>query len=511
MEKKKGFGVIGLTFRLFSLFIVLALCLCLTGCGKQFARIEENQQALQSMIKDNTEYITELSLNMQHSRDVLEAQIEMVRNETLTVGTNVNAVGDQQQQLYEKTQDINRLTTEQTIAVIEENIAVLKAEMEEMQNGIIQVASNVSAVSHEQARLYETIEARNQELNQKITVINERQSVLQAGIENAMNETVKVASDIATLGEEQQNLHITTQENIQQVANDVVVMQNKQNMLQAGIENAVNETVKVASDLAALDDKQQNLHITTQKNIQQVAKDVVVIQNSQTRLQAGIQEVQKSTDEVEVALANADQKQMELREIAHNNNLLLNETIETARQNQEQLQAKIANLQIEASQTAANISVVNNEQKSLQEIVQNNNQQLIDKVVEVQQNQQQWQEAFHQIQERIQEVTSNIGVLDNNLSQLHNVLQNNIGDIQAALNVTNQEQQEFQEKMQSELFALADTVGVIKQSQADLQKQIEEVRFSAEGINTYVPTVFKELREDIANNINKEDDEIITD
>ena len=458
MKKENGFNVIGLTFRFFTLFGLLGLCLCLTGCGKQFARIEENQQALQSMIKDNTEYITELSLNMQHNRDLLQAQIETVRNETLTVGTNVSAVGDQQQQLYEKTQNNNRLTTEKTITVIEENMVSLKAEMEEMQNGIIQVSANLSAVSQEQARLYETIEVQNQQLNQKIAVINDQQS-----------------------------------------------------NLQAGIENAANETVKVAADLAALDDKQKNLHITTQENIQQVAKDVIVMQNNQTKLQAGIQKVQDRTNEVAVTLENADQKQMELSEVVHNNNLLLNETIEAAKQNQEQLQAGIANLQIETNQAAANISVVNDEQKNLKEIVQNNNQQLIDKVVEVQQNQQQWQQTFNQIQERIQEVTANISVLENNLSELQNVLKNNIGELQIALNTTNQEQQQFQEKVQSEFLNLADTVSVIKQSQADLQKQIEEIRFSTEGINTYVPTVFRELREDIANNSNKEENKILAD
>ena len=455
MKKKKYFNVIGLTFRFFTLFVLLGMFLCLTGCGKQFARIEENQQALQSMVKENTEWIAALSTNMRHNRGALEAQIETLRNETLT---NVNAVGDQQKQLYEKTQNNNQLTTEKTIAVIEENIAVLKTEMEEMQSGIVQVAANLSAVSQEQARLYETIEVQNQQLNQKITIINDQQSNLQSGIENAVNETVKVSADVADLG-----------------------------------------------------DKQQNLHIATQKNIQQVAQDVVVMQNNQTKLQAGIQKVQKSTNEVEVALANADQKQTELREIVHNNNLLLNETIEAEKQNQEQLQARIANLHIETSQAVANISVVNDEQKNLQEIVQNNNQQLIDKVVEVQQNQQQWQETFSQIQERIQEVTANIGVLENNLSEFHNVLQNNIGELQVALNATNQEQQQFQEKIQTELFALNDTVGIIKQNQADLQKQIEEVRFSTEGINTYVPTVFKELREDIANNISKENNKIIAD
>ena len=458
MKKENGFNVIGLTFRFFTLFGLLGLCLCLTGCGKQFARIEENQQALQSMIKDNTEYITELSLNMQHNRDLLQAQIETVRNETLTVGTNVSAVGDQQQQLYEKTQNNNRLTTEKTITVIEENMVSLKAEMEEMQNGIIQVSANLSAVSQEQARLYETIEVQNQQLNQKIAVINDQQS-----------------------------------------------------NLQAGIENAANETVKVAADLAALDDKQKNLHITTQENIQQVAKDVIVMQNNQTKLQAGIQKVQDRTNEVAVTLENADQKQMELSEVVHNNNLLLNETIEAAKQNQGQLQAGIANLQIETNQAAANISVVNDEQKNLKEIVQNNNQQLIDKVVEVQQNQQQWQQTFNQIQERIQEVTANISVLENNLSELQNVLKNNIGELQIALNTTNQEQQQFQEKVQSEFLNLADTVSVIKQSQADLQKQIEEIRFSTEGINTYVPTVFRELREDIANNSNKEENKILAD
>jgi len=508
MEEKKEFSVIGLTLRLFLMFGLLGLCLCLTGCGKQFARIEENQQALQSMVKENSEWLAALSTNIRHNRGELQAQIETLSNETIT---NVNAVGDQQQQLFEQTQNNNRLTTEKTIAVIEENIAVLKAEMGEMQNGIIQVASNLSAVSQAQARLYETIEVKNEQLNQQFAAINEQQSDLQAGIENAVNETVKVAADIAAIDDKQQSLHITTHEKIQQLEKNVDVIENNQTKLQAGIENAVNETVKVAADILALDEKQQNLHMTTQKNIQQVAKDAIVIENNQTKLQADIQKVQKSTNEVSVALADTDQKHIELREIVHNNNLLLNETIDTTIQNQEQLQAKISDLRIEANQTAENISTVNNEQKNLQEIVQNNNQQLIDKVVEVQQDQQQWQETFNQIQERIQEVTANVGSLENNLSELHNVLQNNISELQAALNVTNQEQQQFQEKVQSELFALADTVGVIKQSQADLQKQIEEVRFSAEGINTYVPTVFKELREDIANNINRENNKIIAD
>ena len=134
---------------------------------------------------------------------------------------------------------------------------------------------------------------------------------------------------------------------------------------------------------------------------------------------------------------------------------------------------------------------------NLQEVVENYNQQLTDRVVVVEQSQQDWQATLNQMQESIREAAGNINTFEQNLSKLHEIFQSNMNELVSAANKNNQGQKEFQEKIKNDLLALTDSVSMIKQNQSQLQQKIADVKSNTDSIAVEFPAALEQLRKDI--------------
>ena len=68
------------------------------------------------------------------------------------------------------------------------------------------------------------------------------------------------------------------------------------------------------------------------------------------------------------------------------------------------------------------------------------------------------------------------------------------------MNTSDKEQLKFREKIQQNLLAVDSSIKVIKQTQEQLQNQIENVRSTAETMSTELPAAIEQLREEVKHN-----------
>lgn len=132
--------------------------------------------------------------------------------------------------------------------------------------------------------------------------------------------------------------------------------------------------------------------------------------------------------------------------------------------------------------------------------MQNNRQQLTNKVAVIEQSQQERQDTIEAMQENTQKVAARISTLGENLLKFQEILQNNIRELVGIIDVSGQEQLKFQEKIQRDLRALDDSVSAIKQSQNKLQRQIEDVQNRAEIMSSDVPAAIEQLEDELTRN-----------
>ena len=264
-------------------------------------------------------------------------------------------------------------------------------------------------------------------------------------------------------------------------------------------------------EMAKVQEKQLELQAMVETNTGQIAALVKRIEQNQQQLSAGLEEVQNDIRNVAVNTAAVSEEQARLQKTMQNSNRQTTNKITQLEQNRNELQAGIEevrdNTQNVAADMAADITNVKDEQARLYETVQSNSRQFTNNLSVIEQNQQQWQGKVEELQQNVQEVTTQVSTIGNDLLKLQEVLQSNIRELAGMMDLSSKEQLKFQEKIQSDLLAFNNSISAIKQSQEQLQNQIEVVRSSAEIMSSELPAAIEQLREEIARNSSMETEE----
>jgi len=232
------------------------------------------------------------------------------------------------------------------------------------------------------------------------------------------------------------------------------------------------------------------------------------IEKNQHELQAGIEQVQNNIRNVAANTEAVSKKQARLQETVQNSDRQTTDKIALLEQNQHELQTGIEDVRNNsknvAADMAADITVVKDEQTRLYETVQSNSSDFTNNVAVIEQNQQQWQGKVEELRQNFQVVTTRISTLADDLLKLQEVLQSNIRELVSAMDLSDQEQLRFQDKIQKDLLAFDNSMSAVKLSQEKLQSQIEDVRNSAEIMSNELPAAIEQLREEIERNSSME-------
>jgi len=231
--------------------------------------------------------------------------------------------------------------------------------------------------------------------------------------------------EMARIENKQLDLQAIAETNAQQIAALGARIEKNQQELQAGIGQAQNDIRNVAADTAAVSEEQARLQKTVQNSDRQTTDKIVLLEQNQTELQAGIEEVRDNSKNV-------------------------------------------------AADMAADITVVKDEQTRLYATVQSNNSDFTNSVAVLEQNQQQSQGKVEELQQNYQVVTTRITTLADDLFKLQEVLQSNIRELVSVMDLSDREQLKFQEKIQKDLLAFDNSISAVKLSYEKLQSQIDD-------------------------------------
>jgi chromosome segregation ATPase len=257
-------------------------------------------------------------------------------------------------------------------------------------------------------------------------------------------------------------------------------------------------------EMAKIEEQQLGLQAMVEANTQQIADIGARIEKNQRELKAELEEAQNNIRNVAADTAAVSQEQVKLQKTVQNNYRQTTDKITLLEGNQGELRAGIEkvrdNAQNVAADMAADITTVKGEQATLSETVQSNSSRFTNNIAVIEQNQQQWQGKVEELQQNFQEITSKISTLNKDLVKLQEVFQNNIRDLVSTMDLSSKEQLKFQEKIQKNLLAFDNSIRAVKQSQEELQKQVNNVQRSAEAMSNELPAAIEQLREEISRN-----------
>lgn len=257
-------------------------------------------------------------------------------------------------------------------------------------------------------------------------------------------------------------------------------------------------------EMAKMEAKQLKLQSDANTNAGQIAALSEKVEQNQQELSAGLDEVRIEIRNVVANAAEVSKKQAKLLEEIQKGNRQTANQVAQLEQNQNELQTGIEdvkdNTRNVASDMAADITNIKDEQARLYETMQSNDQKFTNDVAVIEQNHQQWQGKVEELQQNFQEVTTRLSTLGDDLLKLQGILQDNVREMTNMMELSGKEQTKYQETIRNNLLVLDKSISAIKQNQQQLQSQIVAVRNSAEIMSNELPAAIEQLREEMEQN-----------
>lgn len=307
--------------------------------------------------------------------------------------------------------------------------------------------------------------------------------------------------EMAKMEDRQLRLEAMVEANTQQIAAMAASVEQNQEELQVSIEAVKDNLRQVAANFVTIAEEQTRLHKAQQSSTQQATTRMAVIERDQRGLQAGIEQAQNDGQNTAAELAALTDAHAKLCQVVDGENRRLTGRVVVLEQNQHELQAGIEDARDGTLKVAADLTTVRDEQARLYEIVENNGRQLTDNAAVIEQNRQAWEAAVEDMQQNIQQVAAKVGALGANLTRLEGIFQTNVEELTGLVNGNGRGQTEFQEKMQRDLSALDGSVSAIRQNQNKLQDQIVAVQNNAEILINEMPAAIDRLRDEFLDRI----------
>ena len=463
--------------------------------------LDQKQDELQSAIETNNNSLKEQIAAITQNQNSIEANINESKNQTMKLSSEIAALDSRQSEFNEASKEqIEQIAGH--LNNVSQNQEVIKTGLVVSHNETAKASNEIKSLNQMQSELYDTVQANDSKLTEKVAQLQQSQSSLQAGMEESKNQASQISSEVAAISNEQAKLVETSQANIQQIVNYLNEVAESQEIIKTGLVVSHNETAKVANNVTQLSAEQIALQESYQESIHQIADYINEVSRNQEILKAGLVVSHNETAKVANNISALDNTHKELTGVIQDGNLKLIEKVALLEKNHSELQASIDNVQNENREIAANISSVGEEQVNFQEAVQIYNEQLNDRVNDIEKGQQEWETTISQMQQSIQQVAGNISTFEQNLAKLHEIFQSGMGELITSSSANSKEQSEFQEKMKKDFLALSDSVNVIKKSQNQLQQKIEDVQTSTESITVELPIAIEQLRQEM----NKEEE-----
>jgi chromosome segregation ATPase len=249
MYERKEFNKGAFVARAVLAVLAAAVGLSLAGCGKQMARIEENQLKVQALVELNAQQIGDVARRIEENQQALQNAIGNVRDSAQKLASNLASVAREHTKLQKLVQD-NNLQIADKMAAVEQKQQNLQAGIEDVRNGTVQVAADIVGLGDKQAKLEQMIEASSRTLVSKVAAsVDALEQNLLKLKEILQNDTRNLADIVQVIGQQQIEFEGKVERDIRGLAESMSAVEQNKAEFRKQIEEVRSNTQAMISNL----------------------------------------------------------------------------------------------------------------------------------------------------------------------------------------------------------------------------------------------------------------------
>ncbi len=470
MGKKKGFARAGLSERTLGTLLIIGALLVMAGCGQQTSKVEEDQIKLETMIEIHSQQMAAIAENIEQNQQMLRAGIQDVRSDTEAIGVGVAAVGTEQSKLVKMVQENDRRTGERTAAIEQR----LEKGIEDIRGGTSRISSQVAAVDAGQAKFRQMVGEDSRKLSERAVVLAQGQETLGAAIAGVQSSARKAEAELGAVSERQVTLQNMLADKAQGLGDEVAVVRENQQQLQAGIAGVREETQQIGARVVNIEKGQASIQDSVTKSNGDMAARIADLRENQAKLEAAIGDVKSSSETTAAGIAAVGSEQAKLQKLVQESGRDVAGKVAAIEKKQQNLESGISAVSAVVERLAGSIAALSSGQVRLEELITNNTLAFDDKLTVIGQNQQGWDQRAEALQKSIGQIAAAVGTLEKNMAGLQDALAQNAQNLESAAGVGSRERSELQQKIQKDIQAMIEAIDALKLSQGQLEEQIAE-------------------------------------
>jgi len=229
--------------------LAAAVSLSLAGCGKQMARIEENQLKLQALVELNAQQIGDVAQRIEENQQALQDAIGNVRDSAQKLASDLASVAGEHAKLQKMVRDNNLQMTDK-IAMMEQRQQNLQAGIEDVRSGTGQVAADIVGLGDKQAKLEQMIEANSRTLVSKVAAsVDALEQNLLKLKEILQNDTRNLADIVQVIGQQQIEFEGKVERDIRGLAESMSAVEQNRAEFQKQVEEVQSNTQAMINNL----------------------------------------------------------------------------------------------------------------------------------------------------------------------------------------------------------------------------------------------------------------------
>jgi chromosome segregation ATPase len=377
---------------------LLAVALATGGCGKQMARMEDNQVRLQAMVMANARQLASVSSQVHTGQSEVNRTLAKIDKKADGINSEVLTVQNTQTQLRETMVSGNRQINRK-IAQLESNQAFLKDGVAQVANIAQNTNVAVGAVAKDQATLHRMVQSHKTELDDSIAAVAKNQQRTHTGIDQlqaadrslagqisgvadqqdvlqrlALDNTQQLVGHLTTLGIEQTALHNSLKNGTQTLADKLAILDQHQLDVQSVIDRVANTTSATADDITSLAATQSEMQQTQGVRYENLTGQLATAAQNQRSLQAGIGTLDAKADRTTSQLTTLAAGQSTIEETMHANNTSIAAGLAHVSDNQETLRDNLQRLDDHSQSLAADLGQAITNQATTQDTLAKSNE-----------------------------------------------------------------------------------------------------------------------------------------
>jgi len=435
------------------------------GHGQIHTDIADGQSALQESLGANHQELTGRLASLTQAQQGLQVGVDTLNSKADSAAAELAVATSS---LHESLRTNQEVLTSQMAASLQ-NQQGLQTATRDVDVKMDALTGDLAKVATGQTALHETLGTNHGAVVAGLKDVSENQSRLSRSVSGLDEKTDAVRASQDTMSR-------TMREHGDAVSRQATEYSGQQQALQDQLDILTATISQTALDIVAFDTRQAALQQAVRIGMTDLGARMGDAAGNQQQTQNGLDVLTATAGQTQLDIINMAAQQDTLHQAVQSHDAAAGGQMTRLADRQQQIQSSLDTVTSTTGQAALDVGTLNGNQTRMEQALQAGRDELITRLAEIAQGQQNWLQRFDAAQANVDTMAKGIVALEQQVARLQGTLQTSIQELTSHLDTEGQQRLQLEAKVSQDIQAVIESISQLRQTQTSLQEQMTQTQ-----------------------------------